>query len=191
MTWRLSIPAVVTALCIAGAPGFAAAQPIATAKEATAIKQFEDAIARYLAMRQKLAAEVPGPVPGSTSTKLTQASDALAAAIQRARAKAKPGDLFASPVAGVIKQRVVNAVQHENLAAALTEIDDEEPGPAAPSIHMRFPAAAPLATMPPSLLAILPDLPPSLEYRIIGKFLVLRDVEAALILDFIPAAIPR
>ena len=48
-----------------------------------------------------------------------------------------------------------------------------------------------LATMPPSLLAALPPLPKSLEYRIIGQYLVLRDVEAALIIDFIPAVIPR
>ena len=56
---------------------------------------------------------------------------------------------------------------------------------------MRFPAAAPMATMPPSLLAVLPPLPKELEYRIIGNFLILRDVEAALILDVIPAAVPR
>ena len=48
-----------------------------------------------------------------------------------------------------------------------------------------------MATMPPSLLAALPQLPKELEYRIIGKYLVLRDVDAALILDFIPAAVPR
>ena len=60
-----------------------------------------------------------------------------------------------------------------------------------PTVHLRFPVAAPMATMPPSLLAALPPLPKGLEYRIVGEYLVLRDVEAALIIDFIPAAIPR
>ncbi len=48
-----------------------------------------------------------------------------------------------------------------------------------------------MATMPPSLLAALPELPKELEYRIVGNYLVLRDVDAALILDYIPAAVPR
>ncbi len=48
-----------------------------------------------------------------------------------------------------------------------------------------------MATMPPSLLAVLPRLPKELEYRIIGRFLVLRDVDAALIVDYIPDLIPR
>ena len=46
-----------------------------------------------------------------------------------------------------------------------------------------------MATMPPSLLAVLPTLPKELEYRIIGKYLILRDVDAALILDVIPDAV--
>ncbi len=161
------------------------------AGDAAAIKQFDAAVAAYLAMRQRLMAEVPGPRPESSSTQLTQASDALAAAIQRSRPKARPGDLFQAPVTAVIKKRVVDAVRRDNLAEALASIDDEEKGPANPAIHMRFPEAYPMATMPPSLLAVLPPLPSSLEYRIIGEVLVLRDVEAALIIDLIPAAVPR
>jgi hypothetical protein len=159
--------------------------------EAAAIKQFDAAIASYLAMRQRLMEEVPGPAAGSSSAQLNQASDSLAAAIQRSRPKARPGDLFQAPVTDVIKRRVIDTVRRDNLAAALASIDDEERGPAKPAIHMRFPAASPMATMPPSLLAVLPRLPASLEYRIIGDVLVLRDVEAALILDLIPTAIPR
>ena len=162
-----------------------------TSGDAAAIKQFDAAIAAYLAMRQRLMTEVPGPTAQSTSKQLNQASDALAAAIQRSRAKARPGDLFQPQVADVIKRRVVDTIRRENLAEALAGIDDEERGPAKPAIHMRFPAASPMATMPPSLLAALPPLPPALEYRIIGDVLILRDVEAALILDIIPAAVPR
>jgi hypothetical protein len=162
-----------------------------TADDAASLKQFDAAIAAYLAMRQRLMEEVPGPAAGSSSVQLNQASDALAAAIQRSRPKARPGDLFQPPVTAIIKQRVIDAVRRDNLAEALATIDDEEKGPAKPAIHMRFPAASPMATMPPSLLAVLPRLPASLEYRIIGEVLILRDVEAALILDLIPAAVPR
>jgi len=51
--------------------------------------------------------------------------------------------------------------------------------------------SAQMATMPPSLLKVLPPLPKELEYRILGRYLIVRDVDASLILDYIPAAVPR
>jgi hypothetical protein len=160
--------------------------------EAKALMQFDQAIAKYLALRQSLIAEkITGPTANSTSTELNQASDALAAAIQRARANAQRGDLFGAAVTPVFKHRVEDVIRRENLGPILSNIDDEGPATTTPRIHLRFPAAAPMATMPPSLLAALPPLPKSLEYRIVGQYLVLRDVEAAMIIDFIPAAVPR
>jgi hypothetical protein len=47
---------------------------------------------------------------------------------------------------------------------------------------------APLSTMPPKLLTELPELPKGLEYRFIGKTLILYDADASLIVDFIPNA---
>jgi hypothetical protein len=190
MTWWKCILPMAVAICATVPPVLWAADTQGGG-DAAAIAQFDAAVAKYLELRKRLLEEVPGPIAESTAPKLTQASDALAAAIQRSRAKAKPGDLFVSPVVPVLKQRLEEAVRRENLGAALAGIDDEDTKPARPSIHMRFPAAAPMATMPPSLLAVLPRLPASLEYRIVGDYLILRDVEAALILDFIPAAVRR
>jgi hypothetical protein len=48
----------------------------------------------------------------------------------------------------------------------------------------------PLQSTPPTLLANLPELPPGLDYRIVNRTLVLRDVQANLVLDFIPKALP-
>jgi hypothetical protein len=46
-----------------------------------------------------------------------------------------------------------------------------------------------LATMPPNLLLTLPDLPKDLEFRFIGRHLVLRDVRANIVIDEIRHAI--
>ena len=35
----------------------------------------------------------------------------------------------------------------------------------------------------------LPNLPEQLEYRIVGKNLIIRDVEANIVVDFVPNAI--
>jgi hypothetical protein len=82
-------------------------------------------------------------------------------------------------------------VRAKQLAPTLADIDDEgTPGPA-PKVHLRLPVTAQMATMPPALLQVLPQLPKELEYRILGRYLILRDVDASLILDYIPAAVAR
>jgi hypothetical protein len=52
-----------------------------------------------------------------------------------------------------------------------------------------YPKDAALQSTPPSLLQNLPQLPPDVEYRFVGNALILRDVEANLIVDFLPEAI--
>lgn len=163
----------------------------ASVDEVAALAQFDAAIAKYMALRQRLRNELAGPVPNSTAPELTRASDNIAAAIQRARAGARQGNIFSAPVTMVVKRWVDDVIRRDNLGPMLTDIDDETPTLKAPSIHLRFPAASQMATMPPSMLARLPALPKELEYRIVGNYLVLRDVDAALILDYIPAAVPR
>ena len=174
-------------LLSAPAPQAAAVAP----DEAAAIKQFYDAIAKYMSLRRKLRSEVTGPVKNSTSSQVTNSSDALARAIERARQDAHVGAIFKEPVATVIKRRIVDAVRTEKLVSVLADIDDEGKVGLAPKVHLRLPVSAQMATMPGSLLNVLPQLPKELEYRILGRYLVLRDVDASLILDYIPLAVPR
>jgi hypothetical protein len=47
-----------------------------------------------------------------------------------------------------------------------------------------------LTTTPPTLLVKLPELPQELAYRFVGRDLTLIDIEARLIVDLIPNAIP-
>ncbi len=53
-----------------------------------------------------------------------------------------------------------------------------------------IPEEMPVTTTPPTLLLKLPELPPELTYRIVGRDLTLQDTEARLIVDLIPNAIP-
>jgi hypothetical protein len=53
-----------------------------------------------------------------------------------------------------------------------------------------YPEGAPLSTVPPRVLLRLPTLPESVDFRFVGKALVLRDVRANVIVDYIPGALP-
>jgi hypothetical protein len=186
--------AIAVAAMMAGAPSLAASVPQQAAAgqtaEAAGLKDFADAIKRYMTLRQKVRSEVPGPVKNSSSAQLTNASDALAGAIERSRQGAHVGSIFNRPVTTVIKHRIAEALRVEK-ASVLDDIDDEGQSGPSPKIHLRLPVSTPMATMPPSLLSVLPPLPKELEYRILGRYLVLRDVDASLVLDYIPGAVPR
>lgn len=144
-----------------------------------------------MALRTKLATEVTGPVKDSSAAQVNNASDALAGGIERARQGAQQGAIFSAPVAAMIKQRIAAAVRSGNLESVLADIDDEAKTGPAPKVHLRLPVSMQMATMPASLLKVLPTLPKALEYRILGTYLVIRDVDASLILDYIPGAVPR
>ena len=156
-----------------------------------AFRAFNDAVARYMALQEKIRTEVTGLTPNSTAKQLTDASDRLAAAIRRARPRAAQGDFFDKEATRVIRQRISDELSSPASTVTIESIDDESPQLTRPAIHLRFPEASELATMPPSILKLLPPLPNGLEYRIMGEYLVLRDVGGALILDFIPGAVPR
>jgi hypothetical protein len=44
--------------------------------------------------------------------------------------------------------------------------------------------------VPPLILVNLPRLPDGLEYRFMGRDLILRDRDANIIVDFLPGAVP-
>lgn len=58
------------------------------------------------------------------------------------------------------------------------------------SVNGDYPENLPLTTLPPTLLRRLPQLPAEVAYRIVGHDFVLQDMEARVIIDFIPAALP-
>ena len=156
-----------------------------------AFRTFNNAVARYLALQQRIRTEVSGLTPNSTAKELTDASDRLAAAIRRARPRAEQGEFFDAEATRVIRDRISAELRSPATTVAIESIDDESRPVIRPSIHLRFPDALEMATMPPSILRLLPPLPSELEYRIVGEYLVLRDIGAAMIIDFIPGAVPR
>ena len=156
-----------------------------------AFRSFNAAIARYMALQQRIRTEVPGLTPNLTAKELNDASDRLAAAVRRARPKAAQGDFFDKEATRVIRDRISAELRSPSSTVVIDSIDDETAPIVRPSVHLRFPEGSALATMPPSILRLLPPLPGELEYRIVGEYLVLRDVSAGLIIDFIPSAVPR
>lgn len=157
----------------------------------TAFAEFTKRIDDFVTLRNRLADSV-GPLdPTGTPAEITARSARLANAIIAARTGAKPGDIFTTEVATVIATLIKEEYTRRPPKVIETRGDAQEELPDfVPRIDTLYPTTYPLATFPATLLPMLPRLPEQLEYRIVGRYLIIRDVEANLIIDFMPNAVP-
>jgi hypothetical protein len=103
-----------------------------------------------------------------------------------ARAGAKRGDIFTPEIA----TRFRRLLRPETKDADTKKlIEDDNPGNLKFKVNGPYPDGEPLSTVPPNVLASLPVLPEDLEYRFVGKHMILRDSRANIVIDYIPNAI--
>lgn len=119
------------------------------------------------------------------------AEQELTARIRAARATAKQGDIFTAEIRHKFRRLLAPELKGEDGRDAKAILKDDAPAPGSIpfAVNAKYPEGAPLPTVPANLLLNLPTIPAPLEYRIIGKHLVLLDTKADLIVDYIPNAI--
>jgi hypothetical protein len=153
------------------------------------MRDFKSRIDDYLKLHDKAVKAAPALKETHNPTKIKNAQDALGARIRELRGGAKQGDIFTPEIAARFKDLLSPALQGEDGRDAKRVLKDDAPAAVPLQVNAKYPSTAPLPTVPSKLLLNLPTLPKTLEYRIIQKHLILRDVEADLIVDFIPNAI--
>jgi len=156
---------------------------------------FLQRVDEYVTLHRRLEAPLPREVTTADPEALYVSRHALAAAIRQARADARQGDIFSPAIAGHFRGLVADALRAggiTDMLAILEEENEDENFVSNPAcVNADYPAGGAISLMPPSLLAALPALPPELEYRFLGRDLILWDVHAGLIVDFVPRAIPE
>jgi len=164
-----------------------------TNADAQLLKDFKDRIDAYMKMHDKQEKGKADPKETSDPGKIKATQDALAAKIQAARKDAKPGDIFTPEIRDLFRRLIYPELKGPDAPETKTTIQKEDAGIPTKAevlkVNAPYPEGKPLPTMPPNLLTRLPQLPEELEYRIINKDLILRDVNANLVVDFIPNAI--
>ena len=199
---RLRVLVVIaTFACLAGCRE----KPASTVKEVNALdekspdapnpvedprfKEFFDHVRAYIKIHDAASTRVPNLKETSDPRQVSGREKALADEIRIERAGAHQGDVFSPSAAreiGDIVAQDFNVRPVKDQHAILAEVPVKVP----PAINTDYPTALPLATVPPGLLLKLPTLPMDLEYRFLGRHLILRDIKANLIVDFIPDAVP-
>lgn len=148
---------------------------------------FSTRVSSYADLRSELEKGLPPLRVTEDAAEILRTVRALAKRIQVARAGAKQGDIFSPTVSAEFRKAITLEIDANTWAVIM----DENPGHIDVPINGTYPVRKQFSTMPPNILAALPKLPPDLEYRFLGRHLVLVDTRASVIVDRIPYAIGR
>ena len=195
--------ALMLTLALAGGPASPApspADPERAAKRDRMVKEeieeFLEEVEDYLDHRRKAREELPKLKDRAEPEDVTAYAKGLADNIRQRRKGAKQGDIFTPRLARAFRRifaRELARSGHDR-KVVLTEGnptgDEERYAPPKVVVNGQYVPAAPLSTVPPTVLLALPTLPDEVEYRFVGRTLILRDTVANLIIDFIPNAVP-
>jgi hypothetical protein len=156
--------------------------------QAEAIARFSDRVAAYVALQKKVEGTLPSQKQTADPAQIKTRLESLANAVRTARPNAKAGDCFdgAADQFRRIIQEDASERSVRDAFAAMQEVPTRTP----PHVNADYPESAALATVPPLILNKLPRLPEGIEYRFMGRDLILRDTKANLIVDVLPGAVP-
>ena len=175
------VAAVVFALQAATACAAQQPSPQVNA-QAQVLQDFKQRVNAYVQMRNKADDGVPKQKETNEPADIKNAQDGLAKRIIAARAGAKRGEIFTPEIAVHFRRLLRPEVKDADTKQLIL---DDNPGAIPFKVNGPYPAAAPLSTVPPNVLASLPELPMEIEYRFVGKHLILRDARANIVIDYV------
>jgi hypothetical protein len=159
-----------------------------------ALQAYVDQTQPYRSQAAAAAEKVPekaGPAAGAETSVRTRQLDLAEALRTRLRPNARQGEMFTTDIAPVIRRYIDEAFSSPRRDLLFDELAEQNTTPptntSAPAVNQQLEAPR----LPPRLIEILPSLPKPLEYDFAGRTLVLRDVDAELVVDFLPDALPQ
>jgi hypothetical protein len=151
--------------------------------DTAATAEFNKAVAAYVEIHNKADGQVPSLKRTDDPKEISSREIALGDAIRELRASARPGDMMTRDIAKEFRRLIKKDYQgrsREDRRIFLDEVPHFRP-----MVNQRYPSEWPLATFPATLLVVMPKLPDILEYRLLSEALILRDVKANIVADFI------
>jgi hypothetical protein len=166
--------------------------PPKEAKDAAGFKEFVDRLQAYVNLHKSIESSLPALKPTDRPEKIADHQQALVHRVSEARRHAKRGDIFSEEARKAFRRTVYEEFGGPHGQGARTTIRQGEP---LKTIHLHvnqpYPDGVPYTTVPPTLLLKFPKLPDQVAYRIVGRDLILLDVEANLVIDRIPDIFPE
>jgi hypothetical protein len=161
----------------------------ATNPDAKVLADYQSRIDEYMKLHKRFERESPPLKENKNPATIEASQKAMAGKLQAARKGAKQGEIFTPDVQRLFRRLMYPEMERPEAADTKASMKEDAPKGVPLKVNAEYPEAAPLPTVPPNLLAALPKLPEDLEYRFINKHLILRDVHANLIVDYMSNAL--
>jgi len=161
--------------------------------DAGLMADFRKKVDEYVKLRNESERVSPDLKKTEKPAEINTAEKTLAQRVREGRPMAKRGDLFTPATQAMFKRLLRPQVTQGTGGAdnkAIIKDDAPEPKEVPFKVNADYPKEAPLSTVPPDVLQALPQLPEDVQYRFVGKHLLLYDAKANLIIDFMLNAIP-
>jgi hypothetical protein len=156
--------------------------------DAATLVDFTKRAAAYEALQRRLDGTLTEAPRDGRPEQFIDHQRALAQLIQRERLGARPGDVLTKETRNLMRRLLAGVLRGPDGSQLKKAILDEFTGNVRLVVNGQYPDDVPLSQMPLQILQALPKIPEILEYRFIGKNLVLLDVHARIIVDFIDKA---
>jgi hypothetical protein len=140
---------------------------------------FNARVRSYFELRRQLEEGLPALAVSDNPADIWRAERALAARIRIARREARQGAIFSPAISAEFRIALLPVLD----ARTIDEILDDNPGEFSHRINGTYPKSRSYSTVPASVLALLPALPADIQYRFLGRHLVLHDTRANVIVD--------
>jgi hypothetical protein len=159
--------------------------------DAKLMAEFNAKVEDYVTLRKDLEDDTPLNKIDDPK-EILMAEEALAAKVRVARAGAKRGELFTPEIQALFRRLLNPATKGPDGREILAAIADDGPEPAHVPFQVNavYPRNEPLSTVPPDILMSLPQLPTDIQYRFVGRHLILYDAKTNIIVDFMLNALP-
>jgi hypothetical protein len=156
------------------------------------LQLFAERVAAYAELHQRVDAVFPPWKATDDVDSIFRRRAYLASAIKAERPDARQGDIFEPSAAAALRGIVADALSNVDVEFMLQGLYEECEMPTGyrAQVNAGYPKWA-TQEMPFVLLTALPGLPAGIQYRLIDHDLLLWDIDANLIVDVLPEALPR
>ena len=153
---------------------------------AAILADFKERVDAYMKVRKDAIKDAPRLEETTDTAKLKAAQDGMAVHIRAARQNAQQGDVLTPEIVAQFRRLLYPELKGDDGRDAKEILKDDAPSPQSITfkVNAKYPDNAPVPTVPATLLLNLPTLPEPLQYKIIGKHLLLLDEEADVIVDY-------
>ena len=150
-----------------------------------ALADFNQRVRNYVELRRIAERGIPPLKITENPDEIINSERTLTRRIREVRGSSDRGQIFSRQMEKELQELFVIAVD----SATLSAIMDDGPDELDVDVNEAYARDKSLTTMPPNILLLLPALGEDMEYRFVGRHLIVRDVRANMIVDEIPYAL--